>query len=117
MIYDFQPHVSGDTWDGVTSITILSQGLPMDLTDCSITLQVRSANSVASPVFIEFSTVDDTILIIEPLSGIISIPPRTIDLPVGKYNYDLQLTFPVIPNAYVKTYLKGEWEILATTTR
>lgn len=117
MVYDFPSHISGDTWDGVSSITILSQGLPIDLTDCNIALQVRSVNSVASPAFIEFSTIDDTILIIEPLSGIISIPPRIVDIPVGRYNYDLQVTFPTLPNAYIKTYLKGEWEILATTTR
>jgi hypothetical protein len=117
MNYNFPSHISGDTWDGISSITILSQGLPMDLTDCNITLQVRSANSVASPVFIEFSTIDDTIVIIEPLSGIIFIPPRTINIPVGRYNYDLQVTFPILPNAYTKTYLKGEWEILTTTTR
>jgi hypothetical protein len=117
MDYNIPDHISGDTWDGVSSITILSQGLPVDLTDCNINLQVRSANSVASPVFIEFSTIDDTILIVEPLSGIICIPPRIVNIPVGNYNYDLQVTFPIIPNAYIKTYLKGDWKILSTTTR
>jgi hypothetical protein len=49
------------------------------------------------------------------LSGILSIPEQMVNIPVGKYSYDLvvnNITFNKI-----KTYLSGIWEILPRTTR
>jgi hypothetical protein len=114
MNYNFPKHISGDTWDGINSITIKSRNIPIDLTNCIINIQVRSAFNLASPVVFEFSTIDDSILIISPLSGIINIPSKLVDIPVGLYKYDLQIQYP---SGSKKTYLMGEWEIIPNITR
>jgi hypothetical protein len=114
MDYNIPDHISGDTWDGIASITVESGGIPISLVGCSIKMQVRTSYSLASPVYIEFSTVDGTIIIPIPLQGIVSIPPRLVNIPVGDYKYDFQITYP---NGFVKTYMKGNWKILQTITR
>ena len=114
MIYNFPKHISGDTWDGINTITLKSRGLSIDLSNCIINIQVRSYTNLASPVVFEFSTLDNSILIISPIDGIINIPSQIIDIPVGNYKYDLQIIFP---SGIKKTYLTGNWEILPSITR
>jgi hypothetical protein len=113
MTYDFPSHISGDTWLGINAISLNSFGTPVDLTDYnSIFLRVKPEHSIASPVFCELSTnTGDIVVINPPISGIISIPPTIIDIPVGMYNYNLQVEFL---NGTKKTYLVGKWEILST---
>jgi len=115
MTYDIPSHISGDTWTGIGAITLNESGYPVDLTDCKIYIQFRYNYNLASPVVYECSTENDTILIVNPLSGILSIPEQMVNIPVGKYSYDLvvnNITFNKI-----KTYLSGIWEILPRTTR
>ena len=114
MKFDISPHISGDTWKGINSITILSLGIPLNLTDCTVRMQLRPAANLASPIYLEFSTDDETILIVSEQNGIINIPSRIIDIPVGKYNFDLQIEFPT---GIVRTYLTGIWEITNNITR
>jgi len=114
MNYKFPKHITGDTWDGISSITILSQGSAIDLTNCDVNIQIRSWKNLASPVVFEFSTITNNILIILPTLGVINIPPQIVDVPVGLYKYDLKVKFPT---GVIKTYLQGDWEIIPSITR
>lgn len=114
MIYNFPDHISGDTWKGVSSITIMENNSAMNLTDCDVFVQFRPNKNLASPVFLELSTYNQTISIVVPISGIISIPKQIVNMPVGEYNYDLQINFPT---GQSKTYLTGTFKILPETTR
>jgi hypothetical protein len=114
MIYNFPEHKCGDTWNGIYSITIMECNSAVNLTDCDVYMQFRPKNYVASPVFLELSTENDSIKIISENSGIISVPSRILDIPVGEYSYDLQINFPTGKS---KSYLSGSFKILPQTTR
>jgi len=114
MTYNFPNHISGDTFKGISAISLLENGSPIDLTDCSIYIQFRSVFNLASPVVFEFSSDEGTIGVVFPTSGVISIPQQKIDVPAGEYDYDLLVMFP---NGYAKTYLKGKFKILPKITR
>jgi hypothetical protein len=111
--YNIEPQISGDTWYGIASITFQRNGSAMDLTDALLEMQVRA--SLDSPVVLDLSTKNGSILINQPLSsGVVSIPAQIIDIPIGNYIYDLKLT---LPTGEVKTYLNGSWSILSHVTR
>jgi hypothetical protein len=114
MNYNLPDHISGDTWKGISSITIQQNGSAVDLTDCDVFIQIRSDRNLASPVFLEMSSYNKKIGVVIPKLGIISIPPQEIDIPVGEYVYDLQINFP---SGEVKTYLNGTLKILPHITR
>jgi hypothetical protein len=114
MRFDFPTHRSGDTWRGVDSLTIKDDNnFVVDLTDCKLYIQFRSIYNLASPVVLLLSTENNTITLTNPISGIISIPKQIINVPVGRYRYDLQVDFP---DGVSNTYLYGEWEIIPGIT-
>jgi len=114
MRFDFPKHRSGDTWRGVNSITITDDNNSVvDLTNCKLYIQFRSIYNLASPVVILLSTENNTITLTNPISGIISIPQQIVNIPVGRYRYDLQVDFP---DGVSNTYLYGEWEIIPGIT-
>jgi hypothetical protein len=113
MIYNFPDHISGDTWRGF-NLTILENETPLDLTDCDIYIQFRPAHNLASPVFLELSSDKNDISIVLPLSGLISVSAKNINIPTDKYNYDLQVNFP---NGHIKTYVNGTVYISPQITR
>jgi hypothetical protein len=111
--YDITSHIAGDTWDGLGSITFLRGGSALDLTGASLEMDLRL--SFDSPSVLTLSTSNSGITIQTPaLSGIVHIPQRIIDVPPGKYKYDLRLT---LSSGEVKTYLSGSWPILSHITR
>lgn len=114
MIYDFPDQHTGSTWNGVSSIRITSAGIPLDLTNSEISIKVRSSFNLASPVVLEFSNKDNTIVILNAAQGTIKIPAQNINIPEGKYKYSLKVFTP--PNNH-KTYLTGIWDILPSVTR
>jgi hypothetical protein len=114
MIYNFPNHISGDTFRGINAITLLENGIPINLTNCSIYMQFRSIFNLASPVVFEFSSDEGTIGVVVPENGVVSIPEQVIIAPAGEYDYDLQVMFP---DGSVKTYLKGKFKILPQITR
>jgi methyl-accepting chemotaxis protein len=114
MRFDFPKHRSGDTWRGVNSITITDDNNSVvDLTNCKLYIQFRSIYNLASPVVLLLSTENNTITLTNPISGIISIPQQIVNIPVGRYRYDLQVDFP---DGVSNTYLYGEWEIIPGIT-
>ncbi len=114
MTYNFPDHYSGDTFMGISSITLLENGTPINLTNCGIYAQFRPVSNLANPVFFELSSDLDAIIIIAPSLGMITIPEQIIDIPAGDYAYDLQVIFP---NGYIKTFLNGKIKILPQLTR
>jgi hypothetical protein len=114
MTYNFPDQISGDTWDGISSITILENGSAVDLTDCDVFLQFRTSKNLASPVFLEMSNYNNKVGVVSPLLGLISISEQELNIPEGEYVYDLQINFP---NGDVKTYLTGSIKILPQIKR
>lgn len=112
LTYNIPSHLRGDTWDGINSIIITSNNIPLNLTGATVKMEFRE--DVDAPVVLELSTTNGKITISTPLSGTISIPETIIDIPFGKYMYDLQVT---LASGYNKTYMKGSWEIIADTTK
>jgi hypothetical protein len=105
LTYDFPTHYKGDTWDGITSLILTQDGVPVDLSAASILMQFKICPT-KTPV-LEFSTSDGSIIISTPtLSGEISIPPRIIDIAAQTYVYDLQYT---LASGYVMTALTGKF--------
>jgi len=111
MTYTIPPHKRGDTWNGINSITITVNNVPVDFTGASIKMEFRQ--SIDSPVVLTLSTETSSIIITNPPAGVIQIPPRMIEIPYTKYFYDLQVTFP---NDVVKTYMSGSWTITPDIT-
>ena len=114
MNYDLPSHISGDTWNGITCITVKTSGTPVDLTNSKIKVQVRPEYDIASPVFCEFLSETGDIVILTPsISGKLSIIPKIVEIPPGIYQYDLSIEFPT---GIKRTYLKGNWEIISNVS-
>lgn len=111
MIYNIPNHRRGDTWDGISSISLSANGVPLNLSGAEIAMQFRQ--SVDSPVAFEFTTSNNKILITNPLEGTFTIPPMIIDVPFQTYYYDLQITFA---SGRKKTYMEGYWKIIPDIT-
>jgi hypothetical protein len=112
LTYDIPAHLRGDTWSGISSIVIQTGGVPVDLTNAIIIMQVRE--EVDSPVVLELSTTNGAVQIAnDPTIGTFSFLPLIVDIPFDSYIYDIQIT---LQTGYVKTYLTGSWEILPDIT-
>jgi hypothetical protein len=111
MTYTIPPHRRGDTWNGINSITITVNNVPVNFTGASIKMEFRQ--SIDSPVVLTLSTQASSIIITNPAAGVIQIPARMIEIPYSKYLYDLQVTFP---SGVVKTYMSGTWTIAPDIT-
>jgi hypothetical protein len=105
--YNICKHISGDTWDGLGSITFTANGSAIDLTGADVEFGVKY--SIASPNVLTLNTKNSGLSIPSPLSGLVIIPPTLVDSPPGKYNWYLSIKFP---DNRVKTYFKGIWEII-----
>lgn len=111
MIYNIPPARRGDTWDGINSIVIKVSGAPINFTNSVIAMQFRE--SVDAPVALTLSTENSAIRVLTPGATAIRIMPFIVDMPYGKYYYDLQVT---TSSNYVKTYMAGFWPIVSDIT-
>lgn len=107
MTYNIPSQITGDTWEGINSITFMKDGSALDLTGTTVEMGVTL--SISSPNVLTLTTENSGISITSPELGIISIPPRIIDIPVSKYSWYLTLTFPTSAK---KTYMMGLWSII-----
>jgi hypothetical protein len=107
MIYNVCRHISGDTWKGLGAVTLTVNGSAMDLTGAYAEFIVKY--STASPHIFSLTTNNSGIIISNPLSGILVIPPTIVDIPPGKYGWYLNVK---LSNSEIKTYLRGTWEII-----
>jgi len=109
MTYNIPPHRRGDTWDGINSISISVNGVPINLSGAAVRMDFRQ--SLDSPIVMTFSSETGTIDILNV--NTIRLPSRKIEVPFGKYFYDLQVTYL---DGSVKTYMEGSWEITPDIT-
>tara|TARA_R110000868_G_scaffold404665_1_gene683087 strand:- start:1378 stop:1719 length:342 start_codon:yes stop_codon:yes gene_type:complete len=111
-IYNIPDHLRGDTWDGLT-FTLSSNGVTASLTAVS-SVVAEFRQDIDSPVALTLTTTNSSILIVEPLSGIIQFTPQIIEIPFQTYVYDIQVNYT---SGAKKTYTKGTWKILPDITQ
>lgn len=109
--YNFPKHRRGDTWDGINSIGISVNSASVNLSNATITMELRS--DYDAPVTFSLSTTTSTIFILPSLSAF-TIPPVLINIPPAIYLYDIQIIYP---SGIVKTYMEGKWEIYFDITK
>ena len=113
MTYNLQPHITGDTWEGIGLISFTRNNSALDLTNASLSMNVKPAYNLASPIYLSLTTQNSGITIIQPTSGgNVSVPQRVVDVPVGRYNWSLTLE---LSSGEISTYLNGNWPIIART--
>ena len=108
MTYDIPTHISGDTWEGINSITFQRNNSALNLTNALVEMEVL--RSIDSPVVFSLNSTNSGILVTNPLNGTISIPATTVNIPVDIYKWRIRLT---LENNEVKTYLMGHWPIVS----
>jgi len=111
MTYDIPQHIAGDTWVGISDITINRNGSAVDLTGAYAEFLVKY--QIDAPTVIDLNTKDGSIMILDPSSsGQLVIPPQIIDVPPANYSYSLRVT---LPSGEVDTFLTGKWPIVRYT--
>ena len=96
--YDFPCVIATDTVDPVT-ITIVADGLPVDVSTATITLNFDDA------AFTDLTEADMTVAV-----NVVTIPSWIAPATAGDFSYRMQFTFP---SGDVKTYLYGKIQIRA----
>ena len=104
-IYNIPRQRRGDTWDGIPSIGIKENGVPVNLSGAVVSIELRE--DYDTPVALTLSTLTSTISVLPTLSAV-TIFPTIIGIPPAIYQYDLQVVYPT---TRTKTYLQGNWEI------
>lgn len=100
-----------DTWDGLV-ITLSKNNEPVDLTSCSITMQVK-VNPTDVDSMLTLNTANNGITITEPTAGKFRINSVVINLEPGTYYYDIQFNFsPTL----IKTYMFGTFDVTQDIT-
>lgn len=110
-IYNIPDHIRGDTWDGII-LTLSADGVPVNLTSVS-SIVAEFRPSVDAPVALTFTTANSSLLVIEPLSGVVQFTSRVIEVPFQIYYYDVQVNYT---NGTKKTRAKGSWKITPDIT-
>ena len=111
--YNLTPTIAGDTFNGVQfTVTLTSGGTtaPIDLTDMGIKVvfKKQGQSTVISTLEIGSGiTLDDA------ENGVFSIDEFTAFTTPYTYVYDMEFTYS---NGTVKTYLKGNFEVLEQIT-
>lgn len=102
----------GDSW--VRSWTIRVDGVVLNLTGASAKLHVRPSFS-STDLSLELGTTPLTgITIASPTSGIVLLKSAPIELPVGRYVFDLQIT---LADGTVQTYEQNRLIVRQDVTR
>jgi len=104
--------VSGDTWNGFSSIVIQNPLAPGDLASVKMGFKVSATNTVPA---LELTTDNSDITITDAANWTFTINPGRYSLPVGKYIWQIEASDDSSP-AYVQTYLEGTAEVLANYT-
>jgi hypothetical protein len=113
--YDFNPHISGDTFKGLVFELELND-VPVDLTGYRIRMHLKRNPLRETPKVFSFDTMagsDATITILDPALGKFRLDPCIIDVPPFNYVYDIEF----IKDNVVRTFISGNWKILPDVTR
>jgi len=99
-----------DTWSQV--FQILANNVAVNLTGCTITIQVRKTASATS-IDLTLSTADSTITIGGASSNQITLNKK-VTIAAGSYLYDMNVLFP---SGEVKTYVWGSFFVQEDITK
>lgn len=107
------PCKAGDSWTGL-EIQLRDKNnndQPIDLTGCSIEMDIVTHNKATTPAK-TWSTTNGLITITDAVNGTFEVGDGIDKLNVEPniYRYDIQVTFP---DTTVITYLTGKWTIQA----
>lgn len=113
-LYDIEV-TRGDTWNGIAT-TIVRNGVPLDLTNATIKMQLRKSAGECnySLEFSSLSTTENVISIVEPLSGRFTVEPQVINITPRTYVYDCEIK---LADQTIITVLRGEFSITQDITR
>lgn len=104
--------VSGDTWNGFSSITIQNPLAPGNLDSVKMGFKASPQNTVPA---LELTTANADITITDAANWVFTVNPGKYSLPVGKYIWQIEASDDSSP-AYTQTYLEGTAEVLANYT-
>ena len=104
--------VSGDTWNGLSSITIQNPLAPGDLDSVKMGFKVSAQNTVPA---LELTTANGDITITSAVNWTFTVNPGKYSLPVGKYVWQIETSDDSSPS-YVFTPLEGTAEVLSNYT-
>lgn len=104
------PHKAGDLWPGLSSVTIKVDGAPLDLTGAVVKMHLKRYVRDVLPAFALSSAGAQPGIVLgdDAALGAFHVPPVVVDVPAGKYFWDLQVTQGGQP----VTYASGSWQIL-----
>lgn len=111
MRYNFPPHTKGDTFISPTFQVVLN-GTPIDLANYTLKMEIRA--SVNSTPVKTFTSADGLEIVGPTTDGKFKITTTIIDIPVGKYLYDIQFTDT---NSEVNTWIKGVFKVIKEITQ
>ena len=94
--YNFPNHTKGDTFKA-REIT-----LGFDVTDAEIKMQFKLPGSIQTAF--EWSTVDDSFVVTNAATGVLTMNSKDLDLKPSTYVYDFQVKDQ---NDNITTYFKG----------
>ena len=103
-IYDFQT-IAGDTWSGVV-FTITLNDQPLSLSGAII---AASFKNISTRITEQMFTIGDGLEIVDT-DGVLMFGGVEMDMPHGRYNYDIQFD---LATGERKTYIGG----IATLTK
>lgn len=110
--YNFPDVIKGDTYNG-TSFTMTLNGVAMDLTYATISMDLRliPLGTIAQHFDSDGGgiTIDS-----DPTTGIFVFDAQVIDLDAAQYYFDIEFSFS--NNSTVKTYISGRWTVLQDIT-
>jgi len=102
----------GDTFDEV-NFEMLSDGLPIDLTDAVIKMELRT--ECGGIVALSLTSVANAgITITDEVNGLFKINEQIIDIAPNTYKYDIEITFA---DGTVKSWISGTFNIICDITR
>ena len=104
--------VSGDTWNGLSSVAIQNPLAPGDLASVKMGFKVTATNTVPA---LELTSANGDITITSAANWTFTVNPGKYPLPVGKYIWQIETTDDSNP-AYVQTLLEGTGEVLSNYT-
>lgn len=106
-----KPHMSGDTWRGLT-LTLSVNGAPMNLTGATVKMQMRKAPTASNAEY-TWSTADGSISITNAAAGQLAVNKRVVS-GTGSLHFDLQVT---TADGDVRTMVRGTMNLIQDVTR
>lgn len=109
----------GDTWQGIGSITVVKNEMPLDITGASIVMQLRRRPK-HGVIVASWSTDDGSILFLDPGAGKFEVVGRRLEVPAALYYWDIEITLAAdadYPDGRRMTIAQGVWTILQDVTR